>query len=85
LFDGKKMGSLEILFLVRDFSTAFTMALLVVLFLFLVRWHVLERIEHLRQMAAWSDDKFENSIHAHLHEDRGLGCDAMIMGNCYLD
>jgi len=50
LFDGKKMGSLEILFVVRDFSAAFTMALLVVLFLFLVRWHVLERIEHLRQM-----------------------------------
>ena len=58
--------------------------------MFLARWHVLERIEHLGQMAARSDDKFENSIHAHLHEDGGLGCDAMIqnspkMGNCYLD
>jgi hypothetical protein len=51
LFDGKRMGGLEIMFVVRDFSTAFTMALLVVLFLFLVRWHMLERIEHLRQMS----------------------------------
>jgi len=36
-----------ILFIIQDFSTTLTMALLVVLFLFLVRWHMLKRIEHL--------------------------------------
>ena len=48
LLDDKRIGSFVILFVIQDFSTALTMALLVVLFLFLVRWHMLKRIEHLR-------------------------------------
>jgi hypothetical protein len=43
------IGSFVILF-IQDFSTTLTMALLVVLFLYLVRWHMLERIERLRHM-----------------------------------
>jgi hypothetical protein len=35
------------LIVIQDFSTILTMALLVVLFSFLARWHMLERIEHL--------------------------------------
>jgi hypothetical protein len=50
LLDDKRIGSSVILFVIQDFSTALTMALLVVLFLFLVRWHMLKRIEHLRHM-----------------------------------
>ena len=50
LLDDKRIGSSVILFVIQDFSTVLTMALLVVLFLFLVRWHMLKRIEHLRHM-----------------------------------
>jgi hypothetical protein len=50
LLDDKKIGSFVILFVIQDYSTALTMALLVVLFLFLVQWHMLKRIEHLRHM-----------------------------------
>jgi hypothetical protein len=50
LLDDKGIGSSVILFVIQDFSTALTMALLVVLFLFLVRWQMLKRIEHLRHM-----------------------------------
>lgn len=50
LLDYKRIGSSVILFTIQDFSTALTMALLVVLFLFVVRWHMLKRIEHLRHM-----------------------------------
>ncbi|HKW32795.1 MAG TPA: hypothetical protein VJN92_07305 [Candidatus Acidoferrum sp.] len=39
----------EILFAIEGFSTALTMALVIVLFLFLLRWHILRRIEWLRQ------------------------------------
>jgi hypothetical protein len=38
------------LFAIQDFSTTLTMTLLVVLFSFLARWHMLKRIEYLRQM-----------------------------------
>jgi len=48
LLDEKRIGSFVILFVIEDFSSAFSMALLVVLFLFLARWHMLRRIEHLR-------------------------------------
>jgi len=51
LLDEKRVGSFVILFVVQDFSTALTMALLVVLFLFLVRWHMLERIEQLYRLS----------------------------------
>jgi hypothetical protein len=37
----------SILFAIEDLSSALNMALLVVLFLFLIRWHVLTRIKHL--------------------------------------
>jgi len=47
LLDQKRVGDLLVVFLIRDFSTALTMALFVVLFAFSVRWHVCERIEHL--------------------------------------
>jgi hypothetical protein len=50
LFNNPKIRIFEILFIILDFSTALTMALLVVLFLFLVRWHMLKRIEGLRYM-----------------------------------
>jgi VanZ family protein len=38
------------LFAIQDFSTTLTMTLLVVLFSFLARWHMLKRIEYLRHM-----------------------------------
>jgi hypothetical protein len=43
----KTIGNSVILFVIQDFSTTFTMALLIVLFLYLVRWHMLKRIERL--------------------------------------
>lgn len=47
---GEKRTAREmILFTIRDSSTSLTMILLVVLFSFLVRWHMLKRIEHLCQ------------------------------------
>lgn len=46
--DDKRIGSMVILFVIEDFSKALTMALLVVLILFLVRWHVVRRIDSLR-------------------------------------
>jgi hypothetical protein len=46
----KRTGHDVILFAIQDFSTTLTMALLVVLFLFLARWHMLERIERLRHL-----------------------------------
>jgi hypothetical protein len=51
LFDSKQIGSFVILFVIQDFSTSLMMELLVVLFLFLLRWHMLKRIERLRHMA----------------------------------
>jgi hypothetical protein len=50
LLDDKRIGSSWLLFIIPDFSTTLTMALLVALFLFLVRWHMLRRIEHIRCM-----------------------------------
>jgi hypothetical protein len=50
LLDDKRIGSSLLLFIIPDFSTTLTMALLVALFLFLVRWHMLKRIEHVRHM-----------------------------------
>jgi hypothetical protein len=50
LLDSKSAGSFLILFVIQDFSTTLTMALLVVLFLHLVRWHMQKRIERLRHM-----------------------------------
>lgn len=50
LLDDKRIGSSLLLFIIPDFSTTLTMALLAALFLFLVRWHMLNRIEHLRHM-----------------------------------
>lgn len=41
-------GRYVVLSVIEDFSTTLALALLVVLFLFLARWHVLKRIEHLR-------------------------------------
>jgi hypothetical protein len=48
LFDEEKIRKLELLFIIQDFPAAFTMTLLVALFVFVVRWHVLKRIENLR-------------------------------------
>jgi hypothetical protein len=39
-----------LLFAIQDFSTTLTMTLLVALFSFLARWHMLKRIEYLRHM-----------------------------------
>jgi hypothetical protein len=44
----KTMGRGLILFVLRDYGADLTMGFLVVLFAFLVRWHFLTRIEHLR-------------------------------------
>jgi hypothetical protein len=47
LLDQKTVGSLVVVFFVRDLSTTLTMALLVALFAFLVQWHIGRRIENL--------------------------------------
>ncbi len=51
LLANKTIGNFVILFVIQDFSMTLTMALLVVLFLFLVRWHMLKRIERISYMA----------------------------------
>jgi hypothetical protein len=48
LLDENRIGNSVILFIIEDFSTAFTMTLLAVLFLFVVRWHLLKRIENVQ-------------------------------------
>jgi hypothetical protein len=45
----KTIGSATFLVLLEDYSTVLSMALIVVLFVFLVRWHLLTRIERLRK------------------------------------
>ena len=50
LLNSKVIGSWALLFVFQDFSTTLTMALIVMLFLHLVRWHLLKRIECLRDM-----------------------------------
>ena len=50
LLDDKRIGSSLLLFIIPDFSTTLTMALLVALFLFLVRWHMLKRIDRIRHI-----------------------------------
>jgi hypothetical protein len=50
IFNSERIGSFAILFIIQDFSTTLTMALLVVLFMYLVRWHMLKRIARLRHM-----------------------------------
>ena len=49
LLSEKASRRFEILFAIKGFSTVLTMALLTVLFLFLLRWHILRRMEWLRQ------------------------------------
>jgi hypothetical protein len=49
LLGEKTIGSGVILFVLRDYAAALSMAFLVVLFAFLVRWHLLARIERLRE------------------------------------
>lgn len=48
LLNEKAVGRFEILFGIEEFSTVLSMALLTVLFLVLIRWHILRRIEWLR-------------------------------------
>jgi hypothetical protein len=45
MLSNRGAGILVIVFLVRDFSIFFTMALLAILFIFLIRWHILRRIQ----------------------------------------
>jgi hypothetical protein len=47
LLDENRVGSFAILFAVLGFSSTLTMTLLVVLFVSLVRWHLIQRIENL--------------------------------------
>jgi hypothetical protein len=47
MMNEKTTGRVVILLVIRDFSTALSMVLWVALFVFLVRWHVVARIEHL--------------------------------------
>lgn len=49
LLGEKTIGSGVILFVLGDYADSLTMALLVVLFAFLARWHLVARIEHLRE------------------------------------
>lgn len=44
-----RLGSGEFLFVLEDYATTLTMALLVILFAFLVRWHLVTRIEYLHK------------------------------------
>jgi len=44
----RTVGNSAILFVIQEFATGLAMTILVVLFLFLVRWHLVKRIERLR-------------------------------------
>ena len=48
MLNEKVTGRMVILLEIRELSTSLAMALWVVLFVFLVRWHVSNRIERLR-------------------------------------
>jgi len=48
LLAGKTMGLGVVLFVLRDYEAEVTMGFLAVLFAFLVRWHLMARIERLR-------------------------------------
>jgi len=48
LLASKGTGSFLVLYFIQELSSLLTMTLLVVLFVFLVRWHIVNRIEHLR-------------------------------------
>ena len=50
LLSNRGAGRLVFVFLVRDFSTFFTMALVAILFIFLIRWHILRRIQIHRKL-----------------------------------
>jgi hypothetical protein len=50
LLQAKRITNFEILVSIQDFSKTLTMALLATLFLFLVRWHTLARIERVRHL-----------------------------------
>ena len=50
LLDEKRFGSFGLLFGFLGFSRTLTMTLLVVLFMFLVRWHITARADHLEGM-----------------------------------
>jgi len=48
MLEEKMTGLAVIVSLIRDFSAELSMGLLVVLFLYLARWHILARIESFR-------------------------------------
>jgi len=50
LLDQRRVGDLLVVFLIREFSTALTMALLVALFLYLVQWYLYRRAEKLASL-----------------------------------
>src|ERR1700680_918022 len=47
LLDEHRVGSAAILFVIEDYAVGLSMALAVVIFAFLARWHLLKRIESL--------------------------------------
>jgi hypothetical protein len=47
LLEEKVVGRAQILFVMIDFASALNMALIVVLLLYLIRWYLLIRIDHL--------------------------------------
>ena len=47
LLDDGRVGDLLVVYLIREFSTAFTMALLVALVVFLLQWNLHRRVEQL--------------------------------------
>jgi hypothetical protein len=49
LLGQKVFGSLLLISMIAEFSTALTLCLVVVLFTLLVRWHIMKRIEHLHK------------------------------------
>jgi hypothetical protein len=50
MLEEKRTGLAAIVSVVQDFSAAVSMGMLVVLFLYLARWHVLTRIERFHQL-----------------------------------
>jgi len=47
LLDDRRVGDLLVVYLIREFSTTFTMALLVALLVFLLQWNLHRRVEKL--------------------------------------
>ncbi len=52
MLDESRVGDLVVVFLAREFSTILSLTLLICLFVFLARWHFLNRLAKLRDQTA---------------------------------